>query len=148
MAILLHNRRANFDYEILEKFEAGIKLQGFEVKSLKQKQGSLDGAYVTIESGEVFLINMHIPPFQPANAPDDYDPYRKRKLLLTKKEINKLVGKDQEKGLTIVPIKLYNARNLVKVEVAVARGKKKYDKREALKKKAIKRDIERTLKDK
>jgi len=146
MTVLLRNKQANFDYEILDTFEAGIKLLGFEVKSVKLKHGSLKSSHIIVNDDGVFLVNAHIPPFQVNNTPTDYNPYRKRQLLLTKKEMAKLIGKEKEKGLTLIPIKLYNVRNLVKVEFAVARGKKKYDKREALKKKAAKRDVERTLK--
>lgn len=146
MSILLHNKKAGFNYEILDTFDAGIALRGFEVKTLKAKRGSLDGAYITIDGDEAFLVNMDVPAFQPANAPSDYDSRRRRKLLLKKKEIETLIGKEKEKGLTVIPLKLYNTHNLVKVEIAVARGKKKYDKRASLKKKATERDLERSLK--
>jgi len=146
MERILYNRKVSFNYEILEKFNAGIELFGFEVKSLRQKHGSLDGSYVIIEDGEVFLVGAHIPAYQPKNTPKEYDLYRKRRLLLHKEEINKLIGISEQKGLTIVPISIYNSGRKLKVEIAVAKGKKKYDKRETIKKRDVERDIGRTLK--
>ncbi|PIP73958.1 MAG: SsrA-binding protein [Candidatus Lloydbacteria bacterium CG22_combo_CG10-13_8_21_14_all_47_15] len=143
---LVQNKKAGFNYEFLEKFEAGIELFGYEVKALKGQQGSLDGAHVIVRGGEAFLVGMHVPPFQPANTPESYDTYRARKLLLSKKEIARLTGLEQQKGLTIVPISVYNKHGKLKVEIAVARGKKKHDKREILKKRTAKREIERALK--
>lgn len=145
---LVVNKKAGLKYEILEKFEAGIELFGFEVKSVKDKQGSLDGAYISARSGEVFLVNADIPPFQAKNTPSDYDPLRSRKLLLTKKEIRKLADLETQKGLTMVPISMYNKNGKIKVEIALARGKKKYDKREDIKKRDVGREIARTLKTK
>ncbi|MEK9209330.1 MAG: SsrA-binding protein SmpB [Patescibacteria group bacterium] len=146
MPVLLENRRVKFDYELLEKFEAGLELRGFEVKSLKNKRGSLAGSHVIIRAGESFIIGMEIPAYQPKNAPPDFDPQRTRKLLLTKKEINYLEGKGQEKGLTLIPLQVYTKGTLVKLSLALARGLKKYDKRERIKKKEAKRKIERELK--
>lgn len=146
MEKLLHNKKASFNYEILDRFEAGISLLGLEVKSLKQKKGSLEGAHITVRGKEAFVINMHIPAYQPTNTPKDYDEYRLRKLLLTKKELVELAGKEAQKGLTIVPISVYNKGRKIKLTVAVVRGKKKADKREAIKKRDSKRDIERSLK--
>ena len=143
---LIKNKKAYFNYEILEKFEAGIKLLGFEVKSIKQGHGSLRGAYAIIKESEIFLVNAYIPPYQPANAPKDHDPYRERRLLLNKKEIARLVGFEKQKGLTIVPLSMYNKRGKIKVEIAVARGKKKHDKREVIKKRDMEREIGRKLK--
>ena len=143
---LIKNKKANFDYEIIEQFVAGIALLGFEVKSLKGGHGSLDGAYVVVRGGEVFITGMHIPPYQPNNTPKDYDPYRTRKLLLTKKEIDELLGKEKDKGLTIVPINVHNVGRKVKLTIAIARGKKKYDKRESIKKRDTEREIGRKLK--
>lgn len=147
---LVQNKRIRLDYEILEKFEAGIELLGLEVKSVKKKQGSLKGSYITIRINKdivgVFLVNAHIPPYQPTNTPESYDPYRERRLLLNKKEINTLIGFEKQRGLTIVPISMYNKGRKIKVEIAVVRGKKKYDKREAMKKRDAQRDIDRTLK--
>ncbi len=144
--MLIQNKKAHFDYEILEKFTAGIELLGFEVKALRGKMGSLEGSYVTIRGGEAYLIGSSIPPFQPNNTPKDYDPRRNRRLLLTKKEIASLAGTENKKGLTIVPISVYNAGRKIKVEIGVARGKKKFDKRETIKKRETDREIRRTLK--
>ncbi|MBI5742601.1 MAG: SsrA-binding protein SmpB [Candidatus Niyogibacteria bacterium] len=146
MPTLLENRRAHFDYEFLEKFEAGIELFGYEVKALKNGRGSLIGARVLIRGGEAFVVGLDIPPYQPGNAPKDYDPARTRRLLITKREIAYLTGKSAEQGLTLVPISVYTKGNLVKLGCAVARGKKEHDKREDIKAREAKRDIERTLK--
>lgn len=142
---LIKNRKASFDYEILEKYEAGVELLGFEVKSLKKGQGSLEGSHVTVRGGEAFVMNMQIPPYQPTNTPPDYDPLRNRKLLLTKKEIEELAKNEAQKGLTIVPLSVYNKGRRVKMEIAVVRGKKKYDKRETIKKRDTEREIRRSL---
>jgi SsrA-binding protein len=144
---LIQNRKAHFDYEILEKFEAGIELLGFEVKSLKAGQGSLEGSHIIVRGNEAFMTNMTIPPYQPKNTPADYEPARNRKLLITKKEIEELKKVESQKGLTIVPLSVYNKGKKLKVEIAVVRGKKKYDKRETIKKRDTERDIRRTLKD-
>lgn len=144
--MLTENRKARFNYELLEKMEAGIELLGFEVKSLRQKQGSLDGAYVIVRGGEAFLVNGYIPPYQPKNTPRDYDPRRHRKLLLTKKELAELAAAESKKGLTIVPVSVYNKGRKIKVEIAIARGKKKYDKRETIKRRDAEREMRRTLK--
>jgi len=146
MANLVFNNKATFDFEILEKFTAGIELLGFEVKSIRNHQGSLLGSYVTIRGGEAYLMNTNIPAFQPNNTPKDFDPLRNRRLLLTKKEISSLTSYEAKKGLTIVPISMYNSGRKIKVEIAVARGKKKFDKRETLKKRDAKREMDRALK--
>lgn len=146
MQTLLINKKAKFNFKLLEKYEAGISLFGFEVKSLREKKGNLDGAHVVIRGGEAYLLNFSLPAYQPKNAPKDYDPERTRKLLLNKKEIAELAGKESKKGLTIVPIRVYNKGNKIKIEIAVAQGKKTRDKREEIKKKDTQRDIERTLK--
>jgi SsrA-binding protein len=140
------NRKARFDYEILETFTAGIELLGLEAKSLRTHAATLDGSYVTIRGGEAFLCQASIPPYQPSNTPADYDPMRIRKLLLTKKEIGTLANIEGGKGLTIVPIRVYNKGSRFKVDVAVVRGKKKFDKRESIKKRETNREIQRTLK--
>lgn len=142
---LVQNKKVLFDYEILEKFEAGLKLHGFEVKSLRNGQGSLRGAYIIVRGGEAFVIGMNVPPYQPANAPKEYDPNRPRKLLLNKKEIATLVGFEKQKGLTIVPLSVYNKNSKLKLEIVVGRGKKKYDKRETIKRRDTERDIGRRL---
>ena len=146
MQILIQNKKAYFNYEVLEKFQAGIELFGHEVKSLKNKQGSLEGSHVTIRGGEAYLIGVNIPPYQPQNTPAEYDMNRNRRLLLTKKEIKNLSGFENKAGLTIVPISVYNEGRKVKVEIATVRGKKKFDKRETIKKRETEREIRRTLK--
>lgn len=143
---MVDNRKARFDYEILDRLEAGIELIGIEAKSLRVHQVNLDGAYVTIRGGEAFLANMNIPPYQPLNTPEGYDPLRLRKLIITKKEIRGLADTELGRGLTIVPLKVYNKGKKVKIEIAVVRGKKKFDKRESIKKRESDRHIERTLK--
>lgn len=143
---LLQNKKAFFDYKIIEKFDAGIKLFGFEVKSLRNKRGSLAGSRVIVRGEEAFIVGFEIPPYQAPNAPKNYEPQRTRKLLLRKKEINYLIGKTNEKGLTLIPLRVYIKNNLIKVEFTVARGLKKHDKREKIKEKEAKRKIERTLK--
>lgn len=140
------NRKAWFNYEILEDFEAGIQLTGHEVKSVKAGKAGLAGAFAIIRGGEVFIVNMEVPPYQPKNTPADYDSSRSRKLLLNKKEIAYLSGKINEAGLTLVALKLYNKGGRIKVRLGLARGKKKADKREAIKKREIEKKIRRTLK--
>jgi SsrA-binding protein len=143
---LIQNKKAYFNYEILEKIEAGIELLGFEVKSLKKGQGSLEGSHIVVRGGEAFVVNMQIPPYQPANTPKEYDSMRNRRLLLTKKEIGSLGKSESQKGLTIVPLSVYNKGRKLKLEIAVVRGKKKYDKRETIKKRDTEREMRRTLK--
>jgi SsrA-binding protein len=147
MTSLVDNSKIHFNYEILEKIEAGIELLGFEVKSLKSKKGSLEGAYVIVRGGEAFVMNLFIPPYQEKNTPTGYDAYRNRRLILTKKEIQKLADVDDGKGLTIVPISIYNKGKLVKVSVAIVRGKKKFDKRETIKKRETDRNVRREFRD-
>lgn len=146
VANLIEHKKARLDYEVLEELEAGIELLGIEVKSLRAKRGKLDGAHIVVRGGEAFIVGMDIPPFQVANTPKEYDSARTRKLLLTARELGSLASADKQKGLTIVPISVYNKGNKLKVRIAVARGKKKYDKREDLKKKTAKRDIDRLMK--
>lgn len=146
MKSTVSNKRAHFDFEILETFEAGISLLGTEVKSLRNGQGKLEGAHVIIRGGEAFLVGASIPAFQKANAAKSYDPERARKLLLTQKEIAELDVKSERQGLTIVPIKLYNKNSKLKLEIAIARGKKKHDKRQSIKERDTKRDIAREVK--
>ncbi len=143
---LATNKKAYFNYEILEKFEAGIVLLGIEVKSLKMNKANIAGAYVVIKDHEAFLLNTSISPYQPQNTPPDYDPQRTRKLLLQTKEINYLSDKTKQQGLTLIPLKVYNKNGLIKVEIALVKGKKKFDKREALKRREIKKRIEKTKK--
>lgn len=146
MTTYVAHKRASFDFEILEQFEAGIELLGTEVKSVRNGQGKLEGAHVIVRGGEAYLVGATIPPFQQANAPKDYEPDRPRRLLLSKKELQKLATEGEHKGLTIVPIKLYNSGRNIKLNVAIVRGKKKHDKRETIKARDTKRDVERTLK--
>ncbi|TAL49298.1 SsrA-binding protein SmpB [Patescibacteria group bacterium] len=143
---LLGNKKTRFKYEILETFEAGIELLGFEVKSLRAKRGSLEGAYVIVRGGETFLIGADIPAYQPKNAPKDYDSRRNRRLLLTRKEIDSLAGFESRKGLTIVPLSVYSKGKKIKISVGVGKGKKKYDKRETIKKLESEREVRRSLK--
>jgi len=143
---LIEHKKARFDYETLEEFEAGIELLGHEVKSLRGKHGKLEGSHVIVRGGEAYIVGMSIPPYQPANVDKEYDPERSRRLLLTKKELATISAAEGQKGLTIVPISVYNKGQKLKVRIAVARGRKKYDKRDVLKKRDTKRDIERTLK--
>ncbi len=140
------NRKARFDYEILEKYEAGIELLGTEVKSVRGGRMSLEGAFIIIRGGEAFLINSNIPPYQVNNIDKNYDPLRNRKLLLTKKEIAELAGSEKNKSLTIVPISVYNKGRKIKLELALVKGKKKFDKRETIKKRDTDRELRRTLK--
>jgi len=143
---LIFNKKVSFDYEIMEKFEAGIELLGLEVKSVKEKHGHLDGARVIVRGGEAFLVGASIPAFQPQNAHAGYDSDRNRRLLLTKKELHDLAQIEGKKGLTIVPISMYNKSKKIKVEIAIVRGKKKYDKRETIKKRDTERDMARDIK--
>lgn len=147
MTVLVSNKKAGFNYEFLEKMEAGIELLGFEVKALKDGKGSLDGSYIVIRGAEAFITNFNVSPYQPGNTPKDYDPKRLKKLLLTKKEISYLVGMERQKGLTIVPISVYTKGKKVKVSLAVSRGKKNFDKRESIKKRDTERDVRRDLRD-
>ena len=150
MEVYAENRRARFDYEIIETFEAGIELKGFEVKAIKSGRVSIAGCFALPRTGskgsvELWLLNADIPPYQPANTPPDYDSKHSRRLLMKAKEIKELLGKSKSAGLTLVPLKMYNKRGLVKVELGLARPKKKGDKREAIRKREVKREIERTL---
>jgi SsrA-binding protein len=146
MQIYASNEKAHFDYEILESFEAGLVLTGQEVKSVKRGSASIKGAYVKILGGEAWLLGATVPPYQASNVPTAYDAQRNRKLLLKRKELEYLTGKSQERGLTLVPVKLYNKNGLVKLEIGVGRGKKKGDKRSKIQKREVERTIERTLK--
>ena len=137
------NPKTNFDYEILETIEAGLVLEGHEVKAIKTGKASIKGSYVKILNGEPYLVGATISPYQPANTPKDYDPQRSRKLLLSKKEISALIGTSQAHGLTLVPLKIYGKKGRLKLLIGIARGKKKYDKREAIKRKDIQRTKER-----
>ncbi|MDP3997935.1 MAG: SsrA-binding protein SmpB [Candidatus Andersenbacteria bacterium] len=148
MKTLAYNKRARFDYETLEKMEGGLVLLGCEVKSVKAGNISLKGAFITVHNGEAYLTNATIPPWQPKNTPESYDPMRSRKVLLKKSELKQIYGNKQAKGLTIVPIRVYNKGSRVKIEIAVARGKKKYDKKQAKKERDIQRDVDREVRGK
>jgi len=148
MKSLAYNRRARFDYEIMETLEGGLSLLGTEVKSVRAGNMSLKGAFVTIHNDEAYLTNATIPPWQVKNAPADYDPTRPRKVLLKRRELKHLVGSKSAKGLTIVPIRVYTKGPRVKLELALARGKRKADKKETKKERDIQRDVERLLRGK
>ncbi|MDO9399459.1 MAG: SsrA-binding protein SmpB [bacterium] len=150
MPVLAVNKRAHFDYEVLETFEAGMVLFGHEVKAVKNGQINLIGSYVVFKKlagkilPELYLINAHISQYKYASSLTEYNPTRSRKILLKKKEIRRLIDKTREVGLTLVPLKIYTNHSFIKLEFALAKGKKKYDKREAIKKRDIERDL-RTL---
>jgi SsrA-binding protein len=146
MPVLVKNRKATFNYEVLEKFEAGIELLGFEVKALRAGKGKLEGAHVVVRGGEAFLVGAQIPAFQPKNTPKNYDPERTRRLLLNRKELNTMTGVETSKGLTLVPISLYTKGRNIKLEFASVRGKKKFDKRETIKERETKIKIDRLMK--
>jgi len=146
MSRLLENKKVRLNYEIMEEFEAGIELLGHEVKSLRNKRGSLEGAYVKIDPRGAWLVGLHIPPYQAANTRDDYDTRRTRRLLMNKKEIETLVGAGGRGGLTIVPLNVYTRGRNIKIGIALVRGKKKHDKRQSIKKRDTERDIRRDFK--
>jgi len=142
--IIATNRKANFQYQILEKFEAGLVLQGSEVKSLREGKANLNDAYATFHRGELFLYHCHISPYVHA-GPFTHEPLRARKLLLHARELDKLQGKIQEKGLTLIPMKLYFKRGKAKVELGLGKGKKLFDKRETIKRREQDREMARSL---
>src|SRR5919197_6000477 len=140
------NRQAAYRYHLLEKWEAGIQLQGSEVKSLRDRKVQLKDAYASVQDGEVWLHNMHIAPY-PAASRENHEPERPRKLLMHRREIERLIGKTAERGLTLVPTRIYFSGRNAKVELALARGKELHDKRRALREKDQRREIERALRD-
>ncbi|RJQ14540.1 SsrA-binding protein SmpB [Candidatus Parcubacteria bacterium] len=140
------NRKARFDYQILETFEAGLALNGFEVKAIKEGRVDISHAFIIPHGKELFLVNAHLSPSQIQTPPQGYNPTRSRKLLMHKKEIAKLIGLMRQGGLTLIPLSFYNKHGLVKLELALAKGKKKSDKREAIRKRETQREIKRTLK--
>lgn len=144
--LVAQNKKARHDYAIEETFEAGIVLQGTEIKSVRNARVNLRDSYARIDKGEIFLHNMHISPYEQGNR-YNHDPLRTRKLLLHKKQISRLIGETKESGYSIVPLKMYIKDGYAKVLIGVARGKKKYDKRQDLKQKEAKRDIERAFKE-
>jgi len=145
MPILAVNKKANFDYQLLEKHEAGLVLFGHEVKAIRAGQASLKGSYISLRTkngrSELFLVSCQISPYKQAGPLPDYNQTRERKLLLKHQEIAHLLGKKQEEGLTLIPLKIYTNHSFLKLEFAVARGKKKYDKREAIKKREVNRGL-------
>jgi SsrA-binding protein len=140
--VVASNRRARFDYELLETLEAGVALSGSEVKSLRVGHASLSEAFARVENGEVWLENMHIPPYEQGDK-RGYEPRRRRKLLLHRKEIDRLAGVTAEKGLTLVPMQVYFVRGLVKVQIGVGRGKQRFEKRQAVIEREARREMER-----
>ncbi|AET70828.1 SsrA-binding protein [Desulfosporosinus orientis DSM 765] len=144
--VVAENRKAFHDYFIEDRIEAGIILTGTEIKSIRNGRINLKDSYARIDDGEVWVHQMHISPYEQGNR-FNHDPLRPRKLLMHRSEINKLVGKIQQQGLTLIPIKIYLKKGMAKVELAVGQGKKNYDKRQALAEKEGKRDIERALRD-
>lgn len=146
MTTIAENRKAYFNYQIRETFEAGIELKGFEVKAIKTGRANIVGAFATIKDNRIWLTNADIPPYQPKNTPSDYDSKRPRQLLLKRSEIKYLIGKMQSDQLTLVPLKLYNKKNRIKVLLGLGRGKRKYEKREVIQKREASREIRRTLK--
>jgi len=143
--IIAQNRHARYDYSILESFEAGIALKGTEVKSLRSGQASLKDSFARIEGNELFLYNMHIAPYEFGNIAN-VEPLRPRKLLLHRNEIRHLIGDISAKRLTLIPLKLYFKHGIVKVELALAKGKKQYDKRDAIKRREMDRELRRAIK--
>jgi SsrA-binding protein len=145
MPVITENKRAKFDYEILETYEAGIELKGFEVKAIKSGRVNLAGSYVIVRNNGARLLNVDIPPYQPKNTPTDYDSKRTRRLLFRKSEVKNLIGRSQEKGLTLVPLKIYTKGKAgrIKIEIGLGKSRKKADKRELIKKREVGREIKR-----
>lgn len=146
MATFAENKKARFDFELLDTFEAGISLEGFEVKAIRAGRADLTGAHVVVRGGEAFLIGSKVAPLQLKNTPPNYEPDRTRRLLLNKKELDQLSAGESKRGLTIVAVSLYNKGRVIKLSLAIAKGKKKFDKRESIKSRDTKREMERTLK--
>ncbi len=142
--VVITNRKARHDYDILESFETGIVLKGSEVKSLRLGNANLQDSYAALKNGEIWLTGMHISPYEQANILN-HDPLRERKLLLHRKEIRKLIGKTSEKGLTLVPLKVYFKEGRAKVELALCRGRRSYDRREAIARRESEREIKRHM---
>lgn len=148
MSTLIENKKARLRFETLETYQAGLELFGHEVKSLRQKLGSLEGARVVVRGGEAFLVGMTIPPYQQANTPKEYDPERPRRLLLSRKEIAEMLDAESKKGLTVVPFEVYNNGRYVKARVNIVRGKGKADRREDIKRLEARKEAERALRQK
>jgi SsrA-binding protein len=145
MKVFSENKKAGFNYEILEKFEAGLVLFGQEVKSIKTGHINLSGSYVVFNRAEPYLTGVKVPPYQPNNIGSDYNEERQRKLLLNKKEIDYLAGRTKTKGFSLIPLKIYEKSGRIKLEFGLARGKKKYDKKEKIKKRDVDREVNREL---
>lgn len=147
MSDLVSNKKAKFDFNFISSFDAGVSLLGYEVKALRNGKGSLSGSYVIIRGKEAFIVGMDIPPYQPKNTPEGYDSRRLRRLLLNRKEISELIGHEKAKGESIIPKRVFLKNNKIKIELGIAKGKKKFDKRETIKKRETDRNINRILKD-
>ena len=145
MSTYANNSKALFDYEILKRFTAGMELLGLEVKSIRGGKISLRGAFIAVRGAEAYLVDADINAYQPKNAPKDYDALRARRLLLSKSEVAELKDAEATKGLTIIPLSVYNKGRFLKLDLAITRGKKKFDKRQAIKKRDVERDLKRTL---
>jgi len=146
MTTLAINKRAKFDYDLVAEFEGGLILTGAEVKSAKKSNVSMQGSFLTIVRGELFIKHLHIGKYAPAGLQTEYDPTRDRKVLIHKQELKKLVGKHEAEGLTLLPLSVYTKGGLVKLSFALARGKKKYEKRESIKKRDVLRDLREEMK--
>lgn len=144
--VIADNRQARFRYEILETYEAGVELKGTEVKSIREGKANLRDGYALIRNGEAWLLNVHVSPYERSSDYFNHDPRRTRRLLLHKKEIRKLIGKVEQDGLTLVPLKMYFKRGFVKITIALGKGKKLHDKRESIKAREDKRDMARAIK--
>jgi SsrA-binding protein len=142
--LIAENRRARHDYHLLDRYEAGLALTGTEVKSLRDGKAQIKDGYATVRDGEVWLHNVHIPPYAPASRAN-HEPERSRKLLMHRREIERLIGKTREKGLTLVPTRLYFRNGRVKVEIALAKGKDVGDKRQSIKEREMKREMDRAI---
>lgn len=148
MATLIENKKARLRFEVLETYQAGLELFGYEVKSIRAKLGSLEGSRVIVRGAEAFLVGMTVPPYQLANAPKTYDPERPRRLLLSRKEIGELLDAESKKGLTLIPLEMYNAGRYLKIRIAIVRGKGKADKREDMKRAEAKKEADRAMRSK
>lgn len=145
MKILAENRKAKFEWQIFEKYEAGIELLGSEVKSIKNGLISLRDSFVIIRNLEAYLLNTYIPPYQPKNILFNYDPYRKRKLLLKKKELKTLVGKTKQRSLTLIPLMIYTIKGKIKITIGLGKRVKKFEKREKIREREIERELEKEM---
>ena len=145
MTTFADNRKARHDYEILETFQGGLVLNGQEVKSIRGRRINLSGSYISLTDQELFLVGANIPAYQPANAPANYNPDRARKLLVTAKEIKYLIGKVRERGLTLMPLKVYSMKSKIKLEFGLVKSKKKQDKRNILKKRDAEREMRKAI---